>query len=196
VLAPEFEQDVIGHAAREGAAAEPAVDARERPQDFRKPLGERFQVRRWYGDADSLPSLQHETGREDSGYSSHAGIAHLRGRALCERGQVATRAQSPESLARVPVGEVPENFPGTEGPEKAQHGGRAGPQKPRQVADCLREVLDAVQAGEVREDAVKLRRRAGSLKRSNLLRWQDLELDRGPKRGPGRRVGQPLASYL
>src|SRR5207247_5209364 len=83
----EFEQDVIGHAARDGAAAEPAVDARERPQDFWKPLGERFHVRWWYGDADSLPSFQHEPGREDSGYSSHVGIAHSRGCAICEFGQ-------------------------------------------------------------------------------------------------------------
>src|SRR5205814_6570456 len=112
--------------------------------------------------------FQPEIGCEDSGYSSHAGIAHSRGRALRKFGQVATRAQSPESLGRITVGEVPENFPGTQRPEKAEHGGRAWSQKPSQVASHAREVLDAVQTGEVRQSAVKLRRRAGSLKCSDL----------------------------
>src|SRR5439155_15268706 len=99
--------------AREGAAAEPAVDARQRPHRLWKPPGERFQVRGRHRHADSLPSFQREIGREDSGYSSHAGIAHSHGRAFRKFGQVATRTQSPESLGRITVSEIPQNLPAT-----------------------------------------------------------------------------------
>src|SRR5439155_3387741 len=72
-----------------------------------------------------------------------------------ELSQVATRAQSPESLTRFQAGQIPDNFPGTEASEETKQRRSTGFQKAGQVTSRSRQVFDTVQAGEVGEDAVK-----------------------------------------
>src|SRR5438093_6807107 len=99
---------MIAHAARQRASAQPPVEVSQRPGNSGKPGSRTFHISGRKRYADTSPVQQLEVGRKNPRKRAHPRIMNSQGRARGELSQVALWVQSPESLARIQAGHIPD----------------------------------------------------------------------------------------